>query len=941
LLLGRDGELERLDQLMARVGSSSGAVAMVEGPAGIGKTALLAEAARRGSSYSFSVLRAAGVELEREYAFGVLRQLFAPVVAPGRESTGLLEGAAALAAVPLGLVAATAEAATGTGDAAAAAMHGLYWLTANLAEQAPLVLVLDDAHWADAMSLRFVLYLARRLADLPVLVLVAARSAARQYEGELLAQLATLPALVVLRPAPLTAPEVARLVLESGLRDAQESFIAACHRASGGNPFLLGELLAEQGAKGSRGSAGDAARVADFAPTGVVRWVLARLVALGEDAERLAFAFAVLGASAGLSDAAAVAGLELCSVTAAADALIGAHILTAERPYEFVHPLVRAAVYDGLSPVRRADAHARAARLTAERGAPLARVAAHLLASDPGSDGWVVDVLRAAAREADASGAPGSTASYLERAIQETQRPAARAELLLELGEAQLHAGLAGATQRMREALDMHADPRRRAEICLTLGRALFSTGDYASAREARRRGLGELPDEDDDLVLELHGWYITIAGDDPGLPVVAEARLRALLEDDALGRTPTERVLLAQLAYAMGRSGKQPCEKVARLARRALANGALLEDSAGDMAPYGAACETLLFVDPRAAVAELSRAIELSQRRGWQGAFGWFSFLRGAAHQSCGELIEAIADLERASDTYTPDACGVLALCLIERDDLAGAADALALPGDHQLRLAQDTCVSYVYALGRLKAAQGRLREGLDTLLECERLVGEINVPNPSARPQWRPVAALLSAELGERDRARELAAEHIRLASAFGAPEALAIGLRAAGLIEGGNRGLEQLAQAVVLLDGRGHNLELARTLTEQGAALRRAGHRRHAREPLRRGLDLATSCGALVLGKRAREELIATGARPRRERLRGADALTAGELRVARMAANGMTNRQIAQALFITIRTVTTHLGHAYQKLDITGREQLVAKLAEQTATALGVS
>ena len=125
--------------------------------------------------------------------------------------------------------------------------------------------------------------------------------------------------------------------------------------------------------------------------------------------------------------------------------------------------------------------------------------------------------------------------------------------------------------------------------------------------------------------------------------------------------------------------------------------------------------------------------------------------------------------------------------------------------------------------------------------------------------------------------------------------------------------------------------YELELARSLTEQGAALRRMGHTRDAVQPLRRALDLASRCGALVLAQRAREELVVAGARPRRERIRGVDSLTASELRVARMAETGMTNRQIAEALFVTIRTVTTHLGHVYQKLDVSGREQLADAIA----------
>jgi hypothetical protein len=271
-----------------------------------------------------------------------------------------------------------------------------------------------------------------------------------------------------LRPAPLSEQDVARLIAEHGIRGADPEFVSVCHRVGGGNPFLVVELLAALEAEGAHGTAADAARIAGIAPESIVRWVLARLAALGEDARRLAFAFSVLGGGVALSDAAVLGGLESAAAVAAADALIGAQIFTRARPREFVHPLVQAAVYDGLSPARRGEAHGRAAHLIEERGAPLARVAAHLLAADPGRDGWVVEMLRAAAREADARGAPGSAVRYLRRALEEASQRA-RAELLLELGEAQLRAGVSGATKHIREALDLSTDRRRRAEICLAL----------------------------------------------------------------------------------------------------------------------------------------------------------------------------------------------------------------------------------------------------------------------------------------------------------------------------------------------------------------------------------------------------------------------------------------------------------------------------------------
>jgi DNA-binding CsgD family transcriptional regulator len=231
------------------------------------------------------------------------------------------------------------------------------------------------------------------------------------------------------------------------------------------------------------------------------------------------------------------------------------------------------------------------------------------------------------------------------------------------------------------------------------------------------------------------------------------------------------------------------------------------------------------------------------------------------------------------------------------------------------------------------VRAAQGELRPALDTLLACRTWIQNMNAPNPASNAPWRSDAALLAAQLGEEDLAHDLLGEELELARAFGAPIAIAIALRAEALMSDGDARDETLAEAVSLLDGTVNTLELARTLTEQGAALRRSGRRGDALAPLRRGLDLAARCGALGLTRRAREELVAAGARPRRQRLWGTDALTASELRVARMAAQGMSNPQIAQALFITRKTVTVHLTRIYQKLDITSRAQLADSLGER--------
>jgi DNA-binding CsgD family transcriptional regulator len=921
LLLGRDRELARLDELLDAARAGRGAVAVLEGAAGIGKTALVNEAVRRADGAGLSVVRSSGAPLEREYAFGVVRQAFGRVVArAGRQDT-LFEGAAELARVPLGLRAGPLD--------DGAAMHGLYWLTVNSTEQAPIMLAVDDAHCADEMSLQFAVYLARRIDDLPVLLLIAARP---PLAGGPLGALAGLERTTWLRPAPLTEADVARLIADDGRIDAGREFVAACHRASGGNPFLVGELLAAARSQAQ----GRAADIATLAPQGVVRWVLARVRALGDDAHRLASALAVLGNGAALVDAAGLAGLDRPAAAASADALIAAQILELEDGYRFVHPLLASALEEGLAPTEKAEAHARAARLAAGREAPNAEVAAHLLGSQPARDEWAVTILSAAADEAEASGAPASAVAYLQRALEEQSPRANRAELMVRLGTAQLHAGRTGAAETLRAAREAEPDPHRRASIGLALGRARFLTGDHVGARDALRTALAERPAVDDDLSRELGAWLVSLDPAAEGPTDAGRAWLWALLAQDAPGATPIERAALAHVAYEGARSGAIAHEAIVRLALRALADGALLDDTRTDVGPYIGTCLALCIAGrPDEVIARQRVAIERSQRRGSVLAFRWFSLARGVAYSERGELMNALADFESArapagdeDDRELPAAIAFRANCQLERGDLAGAARTLQAIDDAQFTATGELC-----AQGRLQAANGQLREALATLLAAGEAATRLNFANPAANFAWRSEAALVSARLGEPRRAAELAAEELRLARAFGAPRALGIALRGAGLVERGEEGLALLAEAVAVLEGAEAELELGRALVELGAAQRRAGRRRDAREPLVRGLDLVSRCGATVLAARARDELVAAGARPRRERISGAASLTASELRVARLARDGLTKREIAQALFVSMSTVSTHLGHVYSKLGVNSRAGLASALSAE--------
>ena len=374
-----------------------GAVALVEGAAGIGKTSLLQRVVADASEAGCAVAVARGSELERGFAFGLVRQLFEPLLATldadGRAEA--LAGAARLA-LPVLEVAEVPGAGTRGGDVSEAALHGLHWVTANLARRRPLVLAADDAHWADAPSLRFLAYLANRVDGLPVLLVAGARPAEPGAEHDLLDELAAAPAATVLRPAPLSAAAVGELVAQAFSRPVDAGFCAACEAATKGNPLLLRELLATLAVEGIAPEAAQAGAVAQVAPPSVARSVARRLGRLPDPAGRLARATAILGSGARHRTAARLAGLDADAAQRAAGALAGAGILDAAT-LEFVHPLVRAAVLGDLAAPERARAHRDAAALLHRDGAPGDEVALQLLAAEPAGEGWAVDVLRGAA----------------------------------------------------------------------------------------------------------------------------------------------------------------------------------------------------------------------------------------------------------------------------------------------------------------------------------------------------------------------------------------------------------------------------------------------------------------------------------------------------------------------------------------------------------------
>ena len=927
-LLDRDGELEALAAGTERAREGEGSVVLVEAPAGGGKSALLAAARARAAADGVRVLQARGAVLEREFAFGVARQLFEPALAPlgPDERAGLLAGAASLAGPLLDGADPARTAPQGAG--AFGALHALYWLTVNLADRGPLLVSVDDAHWADRSSLEFLAYLSRRLAHLPVLVALAARPRDAEDAAAGWTDLAHDPATVVVRPRPLSAPAVAAIVRARLGAGADDAFGAACHRATGGNPLYVRELVGALADAGVEPTAAAADAVDTVGPAAVTRFVLHRLERLGPDATALAQAVAVLGDDVDPAIAARLAQLTPEAAEAAAARLVRADVLRAGRDLAFGHPIVRAAVYEDLLPQGRRVRHRTAAELLEQAGAAPERVAAHVLESGPAGDGRWSGVLHAAAQDAALRGDPGAASAYLRRALDETPDEPRRAELLTDLGRWTIATGRHDLAARdLLEALRLEAAPATRAAAATWLAWAAITAGDPRAAAAALEAIDAELPALDPPAALDLEAAAVDLVRLEPTLRALAADRVAGFAAH-AAGHPHHER--LARLHAAS--------EEIVRggpVAPAADATEALLADGPpGDPVVFGLAIELLIGGERHAAAARwLELALQAVRAQGLAPQLASLLAQRALLALAQGRVGAAQLDAQTALEladarhVMRPRIAAAAIHAALERGELDAAR---RLAGDHAAAAAERERLfadELLTARGRLRIRDGDVAGGLADLLRC----GELQAAYGDRRPgDWRAEAVAALVALGELDRARGLAAEGLERARAHGASRVVARALRAAGVAEGGEPGLALLEEAVTTAQRSPARLEAANALADLGGALVRARRRREGREVLRLALEEAQRCGAVALADRVHGELGAGGGRPPRLHRRGVDALTPAERRVCELAARELTNREVAQTLFVTEKTVELHLTSAYRKLGIRSRFQLASAL-----------
>lgn len=938
-LLERESEVAALAGLLDAARAGTGRVALIEGPPGIGKSALLECLKGLAPERGMRVLNGRGGALERDFSFGVVRQLFEPFVTADAlvERGRLFEGAAGIAAELLGAQP-PAGAQPPSGELFAL-LHGLHWLTAGIAADGPLLIALDDAHWADVPSLRFVQYLARRIDELPVLLALTARSTEPDAPLQLIDAIAGEPVASTIRLGPLSAAAAGDVLRELFATEPDAEFVRASHEASRGNPFLLTELARALAADGGAPDSKASASIRHVRPEAITRKALVRLGHLPVAGQRVARAVATLGDDAALRHVAALADLSEDEAADAVDRLAAAGFLNPGRPLRFTHPLMRAVIYDDLGPAQRARLHGRAAQLLAAEPARPERMAAHLLWTEPAGDADVVGWLVRAASEAQRQGAAETAVGYLRRALTEPPAAAELPAILLELGRAESAAALPEAAEHLLQAFALATDSAMRGDVAEAAAPFLLSAGRTTETLELLDTVIGELAGEDPERALQLESQYVAAAMLDPAAVRHAVVRFERVGEQLA-GATRGERMMLCQVAYhRMWRS--QDAGRAAALALRALGGGRLIADRG--VVPYELTGPAMALICADAlddAAAMLDEAATNARRHGSEHAYSWVCSARGMLAYRRGAVAEAQSEMRVALEVTLRSGLllgsafnsGVLIAALMETGQLDEAQACLEDIGLDRAFIPPPAPFQILLAArGRLRLAQGDSAAGTADLEECGRRTAVFGASNPVLYP-WRVALAQALRERGELESARTLAAEELGAARAWRTPGTLGSAERLVALLsDDSDVMIAGLGRAADLLAASPARLEHARALADLGAAQRRANRRSEARETLREALDLAQRCGATVLAEQARNDLLATGARPRRLQLRGVDSLTASERRIADLAAGGLSNPEIAQSLFVTRKTVETHLGRAYSKLDIRSRKELAAALA----------
>ncbi|MEU3486869.1 ATP-binding protein [Streptomyces massasporeus] len=925
-LLERRKELRALDSALTGLRDSvdgvpqapRGGLLAFTGPGGMGKTALLNQARARARAQGFTVLSGRAGEKEQELAFHLVRQVVQPALASmdEQELRTFLGGWYDIVAAALGLVATP----SGHVPDPTGVRDGLDWVMTRLAVmKAPVVLLLDDLHWADVESLSWLASFAPRAVDLSMLIVVAFRPELPLEAAAFSAPSADLGN----RPftlAPLSATAVARIIRDEVGEDAEDAFCEECWEVTGGSPFEAVELSIRLGERNLRGTGDDLPAMRDLAAAVKGPGLIERLQGFGTTTVRFAYAAAVLGKAIAPDLAARIAAIGSTAAAEATEKLRGARILAdGEGPggsLEFVHPLIATTIYRSIGASLREGMHNSAAEAVRAAGLGHAAAARHLLEVPCEGSSEAVRCLREAAREALHSGAPEAARRLLNRALQEPPLPEERAALLHELACATFLIKPTATVAHLREALaEPGIDPELRASMVYRLTQALAHTDRMAeaatvAAEEAQRAAAHPR------IRLRMQGdhfvWsaFRTDEADSAG-----RSRALARLADRLSGRGLEERYILGSRAWDAMMCG-EPRQKALAYAEEALRGGlSWTHENRGFEVPVSVALVFMYCDQPRRAEELFAKGMAECESKGWRGSHlalgqtlsGYIRYRRGSLAEAENLVREGLRIADRVEGGVPAQwfAIGILIQTLLARGRVA-AARRLA----DTYRYGDIIPNAVIYPDPRTVYAELLLAEGRpDDAAPLLSRVGEWLEGRDWRNPAWCPWQLGLASALSRSapDRAVRHAQDAVKRARDFGAASAIGQAMHAQAEVTGGEAGLDLHAQAVDHLQRSPAAYELAR-----------AGRLHDAADRLYQGLEGAVHCGAEGLAARARRELSAAGLRPLPLRYPQTDTLTAQERKAAEMTARGQAAAVVAKALHLTEQGVRQLLSSVYRKV-----------------------
>ena len=866
MLLERSAELTGIAGLVTDLLAGTGRVAVVEGPPGIGKTSLVAALKLSAGHHGLRLLSTRGTELAKDVSFGAIGTLLAGV--PGSTD-----------AEPE-----RAPDTTRTGDFAM--LRILFESVVRAAGDAGLVLIVDDCHWLDSPSLRFLAFLAAKIRETRVLLFLTTRPDTGPGRQSILDEIIGSPDTLVLRPKPLSRAGSDEVLAGLFAARPDAAFAAVCFRETGGNPLVLGELAAAATADRIAPVVENTSLVARIGARAVHHRVSRQLSTLTQAQILVINAVAILGDGARLVELSELVGAHV-DVPDGVAALVNAGLVRG-RPdvgVEFVHPLVRAAVYESIDPATRMEGHRRAAELLASAHVGVESVAAHYIADsrlpaedhadEPTSNGRnnsPTELLARAAAEAMRRGSPDSALRYLRRGLATASDGPDRSEMLLAAADAAFQVDLPSAVDYLRQLLPDHRDPDEHVQLAGTLVAALLLTGRIDEGLEVIRQEQDSLPlppgpaskspDPQADSYLDIRTYLDSltamIAVNNPALPGL-EDELNRLLE-----RAPTDGPGGRSLdgVLALYQASRAEPEAVGR-ALRAISDGVRITGEAGRRGPVPIAVNVLLLADRPEGLPALDRAVLRSRDEGsLLAASGAYAY-RAHGRLLRGELTGAYSDARTAR--WSTSVLGlrnksfvaaVMANTCLAMGRFDEAADVLSWSELASAPTDRPFTYFALCAFAALHRLSDRPDEGLRyALLAGDRYTAGGGI-NPAQVP-WRSEAALCHWQLGEQEQAMRFADQEFAIATQWGAPRASGRALRVLAQLNGGPRGRQLLDKAVGLLRPSIARLELAECLLAR-AGVTPGGDRTQRTADLTDALLLAQECGAVPLTDRARSML-----------------------------------------------------------------------------------